>query len=65
MLEGDIIKDILHTAALDSFDARIADAAGMYVMQEFPDFTHGEWKNRPIEDVTELPKVMLDNIPDA
>ena len=24
-----------------------------------------EWKNRPLEDVTELPKVMLDNMPDA
>lgn len=34
-------------------------------LQEFPDFTHGEWKNRPVEDVTELPKVMLDNMPDA
>lgn len=26
-------------------------------LQEFPDFTHGEWKNRPLEDVIEFPIV--------
>ncbi len=42
LLEGGIIKDILHTDALDSFDARIADAADMYVMPGFVELhAHG------------------------
>ncbi len=49
------IYDMASWIAVTALSKKSIEEGG--TLQEFPDFTHGEWKNRPMEDVVELPVV--------